>query len=130
MGRWLTVIAVGAASLIAAPAAYARVDTGNQNPNIVVVAQIGPNHIDVGERVVWSGTIVNVSDRSRCIEFEMDYESPTVSEFVGGGGCLAPGEDMTFGRSRRATAGGDYTVKVRAWTRSGAASYAKVHAVA
>lgn len=123
-------LVAAAATLSAAPAALANVNSGAQNPHIVVTAQIGPNHIDVGERLTWSVTITNASSHARCIDAEGDYTAPDRGSGFSLTGCFGPGESFTFTRSPTARAAGVYTVKVRAWDRSGVASTAHAKAVA
>ena len=126
--RIALVAAVGTLAL--APAALANVNTGAQNPHVVVTAQIGPNHIDVGERLTWSVTITNASSRSRCIEAEGEFSAPDRGVGFSLSGCFGPGESFTFTRSPTARVAGLYTVKVRAWDRTGVASTAHAKAVA
>jgi hypothetical protein len=114
---------------LAAPA-LGTVNSGAQNPHIVVTAQIGPNHVDVGERLTWSVTITNASARPRCIDAEGDYTAPDRGSGFSLTGCFGPGESFTFTRSPRARVGGVYTVRISAVDRSGVASTAHAKAVA
>jgi uncharacterized protein (DUF58 family) len=117
-------------TLAFAPAASAMIRTGNQNPDVLVVASISPNHADVGERVTWSIVVTNTSDSARTIRFEGDLTTPFSAAGVGGQGRFGPHESFTFSRTLRAREGGEYLLHVWARTASGTRSHASAHTVA
>ncbi len=107
------------AALAFAPAASAMIRTGNQNPDVLVVASISPNHADVGERVTWSIVVTNTSDSARSIRFEGDLSTPFGGAGVAGQGRFGPHESFTFSRTLRAREGGEYQLHVWARTTAG-----------
>lgn len=121
----LSVVILG----VFAATAIANTRSGNQNPDLVVTATIGPNHLDVGERGVWAFTITNTTDHSVAVNFAGELDTPFSGTVVFGGGDLGPGQSIRFQRSVRARVGGRYTLTVRARDKNGA-SHTRAFAVA
>jgi uncharacterized protein YfaS (alpha-2-macroglobulin family) len=109
--------------------AFATTRTGNQNPDLVVTATIGPNHLDVGERAVWVFTVTNTTDHTVQVKFSALLDTPFSGGELFGVGTLDPGKSFHFQRSLHAKEGGRYTLRVRARDKNGA-SHAHALAVA
>ena len=128
-----TLIRTGCVSLlmfgVICGTAFATTRTGNQNPDLVVTATIGPNHLDVGERAVWVFTVTNATDHVVQVKFSAAVDTPFSGGELGGIGTLDPGKSFHFQRSLRAKEGGRYTLTVRAHDKNGT-SHAKASAVA
>ena len=99
--------------------AAAGTRTGNQNPDLVVTASIGPNHLDVGERSYWSATITNTTSHTIRIRVAIAVSMPFSDEGEEIFGTLGPGQRINEQHAFRAREGGKYTVAVKARDKNG-----------
>jgi hypothetical protein len=109
--------------------AAANTGTGTQNPDLVVTASIGPNHLDVGERSYWTVTVVNTTSKTVRVNEKVTFSTPDFGSIDLVQGRLAPGQSFIIQRTFRASAGGRYVLNARAHDANGA-SHARAFAVA
>jgi hypothetical protein len=118
-----TILRAGCVSLVIfgvfCGVARASTHSGNQDPDLVVTASIGPNHLDVGQRSYWSASVTNTTSHSVRIRILIEVTTPFSGsdEFIGG--TLGPGQSINEQRSFTAREGGEYTVRVKARDANG-----------
>jgi hypothetical protein len=110
-------------------AALASTHTGNQNPDLVVTASIGPNHLDVGERGIWAVTVTNTTSHRIRLRVEIAVVTPFTGEGEEIFGSLGAGQSIAEQHSFKARKGGSYTVTVKARDKNGT-SHTRASAVA
>ena len=99
--------------------AAASTHTGNQNPDLVVTASIGPNHLDVGERSFWSMSVTNTTSKRIRVHVFVVVSTPDEGGEEIIDGTLGPGQSFTEQHAFKARAAGSYTVSVKARDKNG-----------
>jgi uncharacterized protein (DUF58 family) len=109
--------------------ALANTRSGNQNPDLVVTASIGPNHLDVGQRSYWAVTVTNTTSMTLNVRERVTFSTPDFGSVDFVEGPLSPGQSFVIQRSFRARSGGRYVLTARARDKNGV-SHTRAAAVA
>jgi hypothetical protein len=106
-----------------APAAWATTHTGQQNPQLRVVASVTPTAAHAGDTLVARATVTNMTKRTLTISWGLTFETPTSGQGEETAGLrIAPGATVRQVFRRAITASspkGTYKLEVHASNRAG-----------